>query len=441
MNEALHAELARQTAKHNPPRQAVYQPAPLDPGDLAFDCTMLSFIYCTALSRGDWLNVLFAYKFKHGEAAYGAVREWSMSDTARFDKKTKFDNDWRSAAGPGDAVSNPVQMGTVAEMAKAGGWTGKGIHIMPVGLTRISPNGQHHAESPHRADGERRPWGEVLAELQPGATPPPVPPVVCRDPFGLPLLHGEELTFLYGRAKSGKSFASLGLAKQVVEQGGRCLMVCWERTGKNRTRRHLATKGRHDEYSGWLVATHTTARDYLPELVDWLDEAPAGLVVFDSMSSAGVPTDGTPFSEFYWANMAPYAAPNRALLAIDHSVKRHERGTAPGPLGSTTKAAIADAFYLMKPGRDGFAITESAIELKGANDDHTPEKWVLRMKDSIPTVWNGNEQQIEQLFAMVAADEVKMSVRAAHKLATEQGLTNESHSTFHRRFERWRDGL
>lgn len=53
----------------------------------------------------------------------------------------------------------------------------------------------------------------VLAASLPGAEPRPTPPVVCADFAGLPLLHAGELTFLYGRPKTGKSWATLAMAR------------------------------------------------------------------------------------------------------------------------------------------------------------------------------------------------------------------------------------
>ena len=117
-------------------------------------------------------------------------------------------------------------------------------------------------------------FAAVLARAIPAAEPPPTPPVVVADFAGLPLLHAGELTFLYGHPKSGKSWATLAMAKQTVEAGGRVLMICWERVESTRRRRHRITRHDHAAYHGWAVVPHTEAGTHLDRWIGWLDEAP-----------------------------------------------------------------------------------------------------------------------------------------------------------------------
>ena len=277
-------------------------------------------------------------------------------------------------------------------------------------------------------------FAAVLAAAIPGAEPRPTPPVVCADLAGLPLLHAGELTFVYGHPKAGKSWATLAMAKQTVEAGGRVLMICWERAEGTRRRRHRITYHDHTAYHGWAVVPHTDAGAHLDRWIEWLNEAPFGLVVFDSMSSAGVPTDGTNFSEWYWKNVAPFHSPNRALVAIDHSPKRTERDVARGPLGSATKMALADTAYKIAQGVPGKPITDTRLTLEAANEAWPPQKIHLYLKEGIPAVVNADDHTDDQLFHMVHNE--TLSLNNAANRAVEAGIIT-SRSTFQRRYNQW----
>ena len=277
-------------------------------------------------------------------------------------------------------------------------------------------------------------FAAVLARAIPGAEPRPTPPVVCADFAGLPILHGGELTFVYGHPKAGKSWATLAMAKQTVEAGGRVLMVCWERVEGTRRRRHRITRHDHTAFNGWAVIPHSDAGNHLDRWIAWLNEAPFGLVVFDSMSSAGVPTDGTSFAEWYRTNIHPFAAPTRALVAIDHSPKRTDRDTAKGPLGSATKMAHLDAAYKINTGTPGKPITDTTLKLEGANEAWSPQKLKLHIREGIPNVINGDEHTDDQLFHMVKQG--TLTERDAANRAIQAGVIT-SRSTFQRHYKQW----
>ncbi len=277
-------------------------------------------------------------------------------------------------------------------------------------------------------------FAKVLASAIPGAELPPTPPVVCTDFAGLPILHGGELTFVYGHPKAGKSWATLAMAKQTVEAGGRVLMICWERVEGTRRRRHRITRHDHTAYHGWAVIPHTDAGNHLDRWIAWLNEAPFSLVVFDSMSSAGVPTDGTSFSEWYRTNIHPFTAPTRALCAIDHSPKRKERDVAKGPLGSATKMAHLDAAYLINTGTPGKPITDTDLKLEGANEAWSPQTLKLHIREGIPNVINGDDHTDDQLFHMIKQG--TLTERDAANRAIQAGVTT-SRSTFQRHYKQW----
>ena len=293
----------------------------------------------------------------------------------------------------------------------------------------------HPVDDWTEADDEEA-FAAVLARAIPGAEPRPTPPVVCADFAGLPILHGGELTFVYGHPKAGKSWATLAMAKQTVEAGGRALMVCWERVEGTRRRRHRITRHDHTAYHGWAVIPHTDAANHLDRWIGWLNEAPFSLVVFDSMSSAGVVTDGVNFAEWYRTNIHPFAAPTRALVAIDHSPKRKDRDTAKGPLGSATKMAHLDAAYLINTGTPGKPITDTDLKLEGANEQWSPQQLKLHIREGIPNVINGDDHTDDQLFHMVKQG--TLTERDAANRAIQAGVTT-SRSTFKRHYKQWLD--
>ena len=292
---------------------------------------------------------------------------------------------------------------------------------------------QLHPDPDDEHDDEHD-FDKVLARAIPGAEPSPTPPVVCADFGGLPVLHAGELTFVYGHPKAGKSWVTLAMAKQTVEAGGRVLMICWERVEGTRRRRHRITRHDHNAYNGWAVIPHTDAGKHLDRWIEWLDEAPFAVVVFDSLSSASVPTDGTNFAEWYWKNVAPFASPTRALVAIDHSRKRNERDVAKGPLGSATKMALLDAAYRITPGTPGKPITDTDLTLEGANEAWSPQKLQLHIREGIPAVINADDHTDDQLFHMVKQG--TLTERDAVNKAIKAGVIT-SRSTFKRRYKEW----
>ena len=211
-------------------------------------------------------------------------------------------------------------------------------------------------------------------------------------------------------------------------------MVCWERCRRHRRRRHRITRHDHTAFNGWAVIPHSDAGNHLDRWIAWLNEAPFGLVVFDSMSSAGVPTDGTSFAEWYRTNIHPFAAPTRALVAIDHSPKRKARDTAKGPLGSATKMAHLDAAYLINTGTPGKPITDTTLKLEGANEAWSPQKLKLHIREGIPNVINGDKHTDDQLFHMVKQG--TLTERDAANRAIQAGVTT-SRSTFQRHYKQW----
>ena len=175
-------------------------------------------------------------------------------------------------------------------------------------------------------------------------TPLPEPTVVAADADGQPLLRGGQVVWLYGAPKSGKSWATMAAAAATA---GRTLVLAYERTEETRHRlwnmaeADPALRKRVGVLPGAILSPKLVV-----DLTAWLDDAPASLVVVDAASSSGCPIDGANIAPWYAKVVAPWVAPARTVVVVDHTPRRDaQAGRNAGAIGSQTKTAAADVQY------------------------------------------------------------------------------------------------
>ena len=244
----------------------------------------------------------------------------------------------------------------------------------------------------------------AVADLLLEARPAPQPPTVCADDDGHALLFGGQATAVYGRPGQGKSWVGTALARQTVETGGRVLMICPDggQATHTRTKRAIGTHG--------AVLFTTSVQVYcerMPDLTLWLAEAPRSLIVFDSVTAAGCPTDGENFAAWYQAHIGFMMHPARAVLLIDHARKNRGRGPQLDDWnGSTTKAGHVDAAYQISDKQGSITATNprELTRTKTRTEQHPP-KWVLSIVRGIPTVTSSGALDAG-IYARVDAGEI-----------------------------------
>ena len=196
-------------------------------------------------------------------------------------------------------------------------------------------------------------------------TASPQPALLTRSD-GETLLYAGCLSTVYGSPNSGKSWIALLAARATIAAGGRCLWIDYEDNHKSLERRAAAI--------GFTeVSSKMFFRFARPELLyanemhvsvaaQWIKQARGhGLVVLDSVTSAGCPSDGQDVTGWYETHVNPFKRREIAMLLIDHVAKRTaDRGI--GAIGSQHKLAILNGVGLSVKGvpwtgRQGGSIT------------------------------------------------------------------------------------
>ncbi len=216
---------------------------------------------------------------------------------------------------------------------------------------------------------------------------PPPPAVVAADAAGQPLLRGGQVVWLYGQPKSGKSWATLALARATA---GRTLLVCYERGDETRYRLHgLFDADKRLRKRVGVLASKINSAEF-PAMAEWLDAGgPGSLVVLDSASASGCPIDGANVQDWLGAVVEPWRSPGRTIVVVDHTPRRDAQvGRNAGAIGSQTKTAAADVQYRV----DGSEydpvgrLTAAVLADTGSNAMWHPRAIGLTLQRGVPTL-------------------------------------------------------
>ena len=202
-------------------------------------------------------------------------------------------------------------------------------------------------------------------KMRDAETLPPIGAVMRRSD-GAPLLYARRLSTIYGVPGTGKSWVALLAAQSAIQGGGRVLWLDFEDNQQSLARRAQAIGFREASNSNFFQFTRPSL--YSDELAvqaaaQWLkDAAGASLVVLDSATSAGCPSDGSDVGEWYQAYVEPFKAREIAMLLIDHIPKRTtDRGI--GAIGSQHKLAILNGAAIRVGGKPWTGYTDGKITL------------------------------------------------------------------------------
>ena len=301
-------------------------------------------------------------------------------------------------------------------------------------------------------------------------------PAVVDESGHLLLAEGTVAT-LAAPPKSGKSWAALALARAAHT----VVWVAYERPGSTARRalaagvdpeRFLLLDGRkfkprveerRDEEYGHMIPEVPGTADHAFNWKDVLrcidftraverdggmpgDPVPEGhlwplegLVVIDSATSAGCPTDGGNIEPWWDKVVRPWSNPidSWAVLLLDHT----PRGDPGRAIGSITKAALTDVTYRLRADRSGGRITRMVMEPVEANDEAShPEHGIeIVLKDSVPTAIAagvGAAEALPTMDELAAFEAVRDEGMAVSVAASAAGLRR---STFRDHYSRWED--
>ena len=181
----------------------------------------------------------------------------------------------------------------------------------------------------------------------------PVPALLTRTD-GATLLYAGRLNSIFGEPGMGKSWVALMVLIEAVRSGARA--VWWDFEDRPSTlAARLTALGAADLIEGerLLYATPTLAEDERGEvetMCDWLGRGQVpGLVVIDSVESAGLPTDSNNASPWFDKHVVPWLEKGVGVLLLDHVPKRLEDRPR-GAIGSQHKLARISGAGLMLAG-------------------------------------------------------------------------------------------
>ena len=221
----------------------------------------------------------------------------------------------------------------------------------------------------------RSPWWIDLAGVDTAALRPAL---VTRED-GRTLFYADAAHVVAGLWGCGKSWAGYCTAAATLANGHRAIYVDFE-DGPRTAVERLTLLGARDDaldadrfryVSGgrlWFDygnGDHAERLD-LEDAIRWLD---GGLVVFDTMTSAGAPTDGRSVHEWLSLYIAPFRATACATLSLGHLPKR-TADRPPGPIGSQELASAPDVAYRLAGTAWGKAPHNGLIHLAVEKDRH-----------------------------------------------------------------------
>ena len=159
---------------------------------------------------------------------------------------------------------------------------------------------------------------------------------------GAVLLYESRLNSIFGEPSGGKTFVAIMAVIEAVRNGAR--VVYWDFDDYPSTLAgRLTALGADDVIQGGhlLYATPDMAGDEMEmrTMCDWMERGRRpGLVVIDSVETAGLSTDSNNAAPWFDAHTSPFLARDIGVLPIDHVAKRREDRPM-GAIGSQHKRA------------------------------------------------------------------------------------------------------
>ena len=198
-------------------------------------------------------------------------------------------------------------------------------------------------------------------------------PALLERSDGATLLYEGRLNSIFGEPGLGKSWMGAMTAIQAIGRGSR--VIWWDHEDVPST---LATRltalgaGELVESKEIIFATPSLAEDRVEMAVmcQWMKRGRRpGLVVIDSVESAGLPTDSNNAAQWYEKRTDPFVHNGTSLLNLDHVPKRRDERPR-GPIGSTHKNARLTGAALFLDGKPWTKREGGRVKLVNHKDKH-----------------------------------------------------------------------
>ena len=181
------------------------------------------------------------------------------------------------------------------------------------------------------------------------------PTAMLQRKDGATLFYDRTLSFLFGTPGGGKSWVALRCVMETLLRGRRAAYWDFEDTPGTLSRR--AKKMGMDLSDYWRDGQFKYLRPGLngsdqamAEALAWVKEGDGPtLIVIDSATSAGCPSDGADVAPWLAKIVQPFLDAGCSVLVLDHVPKRKE-GRPLGPIGSQHKLAKIDGAALFVSG-------------------------------------------------------------------------------------------
>ena len=197
-------------------------------------------------------------------------------------------------------------------------------------------------------------------------------PALLKRSDGETLLYAGKVNSVYGEPATGKTWVGILAAKEVLRMGGRVLWWDFEDKPDTLYRRAKAL-GVVDLFTSVdlaFVDGNLNALDddnqpnpKLIAAVTWLAEVQHNLVVIDTASSSGCPSDGSPIAEWERNMVTPFRSRDVTMLILDH-VPKQRQDRPRGPIGSTHKLSELDGAAFVIAGKPWNKTQDGAMVLR-----------------------------------------------------------------------------
>ena len=182
-------------------------------------------------------------------------------------------------------------------------------------------------------------------------------PAILSRTDGRTILYAQRVNTIAARPNGGKSWIAIKVAIEVVERGGRVLMLDFDNKRPSVLAGRAGDMGveatfQNEETFQFKDVELVQNKGAMAAAVQWLLAAKAptfSTVIIDSDTAAGVPNDGGDVLPWWATHVQPWEAAELGVLILAHRPKGDGEDTPPGSIGSQAKRALpTGAVLIMK---------------------------------------------------------------------------------------------
>ena len=174
---------------------------------------------------------------------------------------------------------------------------------------------------------------------------------------GRTVLYAGRVNTIAARPNGGKSWIAIKVAIEVVERGGRVLMLDFDNKRPSVLAGRAGDMGveatfQNEEAFQFKDVELVKHKGAMAAAVQWLlaaEDPIFSTVIIDSDTAAGVPNDGGDVNPWWKAHVTPWEVFELGVVILSHRPKLEDEDAPPGSIGSQTKRALpTGAVLIMK---------------------------------------------------------------------------------------------